>query len=161
MDWGSFFAENGAAIFWLLVAVLAAVVESFTCDLVALWFVPGALVAMLLSMFVDLVWIQIAIFLLLSIVMLILTKTVLKKHLPQAKTEKMNADSLIGQHGVVIEEINNIQETGSVKIKGLVWTARTTNDSEVVPPKAIVTVCGIEGVKLICQMQKESKQEIK
>ena len=66
MDWGIFFAENGATIGWMLVAIAAAAIESLTCDLVSIWFVPGAIGALLLSLFVDGVWWQIGLFLVLS-----------------------------------------------------------------------------------------------
>ena len=56
MDFGSFFAESGTTFLWLFVAIAAAIVESMTCDLVAVWFVPGALSAMLLSVFVSSLW---------------------------------------------------------------------------------------------------------
>lgn len=151
MDWGSFFAEYGVALFWLFIAIAAAVVESQTCDLVALWFVPGALTAMVVSLFVDWVWLQIAIFLVLSASTLILAKTVFKKHLPQNKAEKLNADSYVGEHGVVTEEIDNILETGSVKLRGLVWTARSSDDAVRIPVGSVITVCEIAGVKLICE----------
>ena len=151
MDWGSFFAEYGVALFWLIIAIAAAVVESQTCDLVALWFVPGALTAMVVSLFVDWVWLQIVIFLVLSASTLILAKTVLKKHLPQNKAEKLNADSYVGEHGVVTEEIDNILETGSVKLRGLVWTARSSDDAVRIPVGSVITVCEIAGVKLICE----------
>ena len=151
MDWGSFFAEYGVALFWLFIAIAAAVVESQTCDLVALWFVPGALTAMVVSLFVDWVWLQIVIFLVLSASTLILAKTVLKKHLPQNKAEKLNADSYVGEHGVVTEEIDNILETGSVKLRGLVWTARSSDDAVRIPVGSVITVCEIAGVKLICE----------
>lgn len=158
MGLGTFFAENGAAIFWLIVAVAAAVVEGMTCDLVSIWFVPGALAAMLLSLFVDSAWLQITLFLALSVLMLVLMKTVFKKYLPQSKSTKTNADALIGEHAVVQEEINNIYETGSVKVKSLVWTARSVDDSVVIPAGSIVTVTEIRGVKLICKMQSEQEQ---
>ena len=51
--------EGGAAFLWLFVAIAAVVIESTTCDLVAIWFVPGALSAMLLSMFVPFMSVQI------------------------------------------------------------------------------------------------------
>ncbi len=151
MDWSVFIAENAAMIFWLLVAIAAAVVEGLTCDLVSIWFVPGALAAMILSLFVSSVWWQVGLFLVLSVVALVLTKTVFKKYLPQSKPNKMNADALIGSHAIVEEEINNLLETGSVKVKALVWTARSTDDKVVIPSGTIVTVCEIAGVKLICK----------
>ena len=161
MDWGNFFVEYGAAFFWLFFAVAAAVVESQTCDLVALWFVPGALTAMLFALFTDWVWLEITVFLVLSVLMLVLAKTVLKKHLPQHKAEKLNADSYIGEHGVVTEDIDNIRETGSVKLKGLIWTARSDDDAEKIPAGTVITVCEIAGVKLICKPFDAAESEAK
>ena len=160
MDWSNFFIENGAALTWVAVAIAAAVVEGSTCDLVSIWFVPGALSAMLLSLFNDVIGWQIAVFLVVSVVTLILAKTVFKKYLPQSKSVKTNADALIGEYGIVKEEINNLRETGSVKIKALVWTARSTDDAVIIPEGSLVTVCEIEGVKLICKpKESESKPE--
>jgi membrane protein implicated in regulation of membrane protease activity len=159
MDWGNFFAEYGVAFFWLFIAIAAAVVESQTCDLVALWFVPGALTAMVVSLFVDWVWLQIIIFLVLSVSTLVLAKTVFKKHLPHNKAEKLNADSYVGEHGVVTEEIDNILETGSVKLRGLVWTARSNDDAVKIPVGSVITVREIAGVKLICEPYKTEPTE--
>ncbi len=159
MDWGNFFAENIAVFFWLFVAIAAAVVEGMTCDLVSIWFVPGALAAMLLSLFVDSVWWQIAIFLALSVTVLVLTKTVFKKYLPQSKPSSTNADALIGTHGIVEEEIDNLRETGSVKVKALVWTARSTDDSVTIPAGTVVMIREISGVKLICEPQVKKETE--
>ena len=159
MDWGIFLAENGVAIFWLAVAIAAVVIESMTCDLVALWFVPGALGAMLLSLFVDASWVQITLFLLLSVLMLVLAKTVFKKYLPQNKSKtRTNADALIGTHGVVVEDVDNLRETGSVKVKSLVWTARSSDNAVKIPAGTIVTICEISGVKLICKPQIEETE---
>ena len=150
MDWGQFFAENGPAFFWLFVAIAAAITEGMTFGLVAIWFVPGALAAMLVSFFVEAVWVQVAVFLALSVLTLVLTKTVFKKYLPQHKSTRMNADALIEDHGVVTEEINNLRETGSVKVNALIWTARSTDDSVILPVGTLVTIKEISGVKLIC-----------
>ena len=156
MDWGNFFAENGAAFFWLFVALSATATEGLTMGLVSIWFVPGALLAMLLSLFVDSVGIQIAVFLLTSVLFLVLMKTVFKKYLPQnRKKNRMNADALIGARGIVKEEIDNLRETGCVRIKGLEWTARSADDEIRIPVGSIVTVREISGVKLICRVQDE------
>ena len=157
MEWSEFFAAYGAALVWLLIAIVAAIIEGLTCDLVSIWFVPGALAAMLLSFFVDLIGLQIAVFLILSILSLVLAKTVFRKYLPQARPQKLNADALIGEHAVVQEEINNLYETGSVKINGLVWSARSAAEGETIPSGAIVTVCEIKGVKLICKLSEKSE----
>jgi membrane protein implicated in regulation of membrane protease activity len=146
------FMASFAPYFWLFVAISAAVVEGVTLGLVSIWFVPGALAAMLLSFFVPAVGWQIAVFLAVSVATLVLTKTVFRKYLPQSRSTRMNADSLIGDHAVVVEEINNLRETGSVKINALVWTARSTDNAVIIPAGSLVKVEAIEGVKLICSI---------
>ena len=161
MEFGEFLAENGASFFWLFLAIGAAVVEGVTWGLVSIWFVPGALAAMLLSLFVDSVWLQIFVFLVFSVLTMVLTKTVLKKYLPQNRSAKTNADALIGTHGIVEEEIDNIKETGSVKLRGMMWTARSADEAVVIPAGTVVTVCEITGVKLICKPRNETAPETK
>ena len=157
MEWSEFFATWGAALVWLLIAIVAAIIEGLTCDLVSIWFVPGALAAMLLSFFVDLIWLQITVFLILSILSLVLAKTVFKRYLPQSRPQNLNADALIGMHAVVQEEINNLYETGSVKVNGLVWSARSVAEGDMIPAGSIVTVREIRGVKLICEWSDRSE----
>lgn len=150
--------EGGAAFLWLFVAIAAVVIESTTCDLVAIWFVPGALSAMLLSMFVPFMSVQIAVFLLISITVLVLAKTVFKKYMPKAKKNALNADAMIGARAVVTEEINNLHGTGCVKVNGVAWTARATDPEATIATGCIVIVKQIEGVKLICEMEDDNQE---
>lgn len=158
MDLQALINEGGAAFLWLFVAIAAAVVESLTCDLVAIWFVPGALAAMLLSIFVPSFGWQIALFLTLSVVVLILAKTVFKKYMPKAKKNVMNTDALIGARAVVTETIDNLHGSGSVKVGGAVWTARATDPEATIEKDSIVIVREISGVKLICEPEEEAQE---
>ena len=142
---------GGATFFWLFVAIAAVIIESVTCDLVAIWFVPGALTAMLLSMFIPIMGVQIAIFLILSVVVLVLAKTVFKKYMPKARKNALNADAMIGARAVVTEEIDNLHGTGCVKVNGVAWTARSVDPEATIAEGCIVIVKQIEGVKLICE----------
>ena len=148
-----FLIQNGAFIFWAIVAVLALIIEAMTADLVSCWFAPSALVAMILSPFVKTIWIQVVIFLGLSILLLAIGRGLVKKKLDTKKVN-LNADSLIGKTGVVQETIDNISETGSVKIAGLVWTARSANGDKI-PEGSVVIIREIQGVKLICELRKD------
>ena len=152
-----FLIQNGAFIFWAIVAVLALLIEAMTAELVSCWFAPSALVAMILSPFVKQIWIQVIVFLGLSIFLLVVARGIVKKKLAVRKTN-LNADSLIGKTGVVQEPINNISETGSVKIAGLIWTARSVNGEEI-PEGAVVIIRDIQGVKLICEPKTEPDQK--
>ena len=157
MDLQQLIIGGGATFLWLFVAIAAAVIESMTCDLVAIWFVPGALSAMLLSIFVPSIGWQIAVFLILSVAVLVLAKTVFKKYMPKVRKNVMNTDALIGARAVGAEEINNLHGTGSVKVNGVVWTARAVDPNATVEAGSVVIVKQIEGVKLICEPEENTQ----
>ncbi len=145
---GAFFAEYGLMLFWAAIAILAFAVEAATADIVSIWFIPGAVLSMILSLWVDQFWIQLVVFFVFSIGMLLLTGKRFKKN--NAKKSDFNADSVIGAIGTVQETVDNLRETGSVKVKGLVWTARSADDGAVIPEGTLVEIKEISGVKLIC-----------
>ena len=151
---GGFFAEYGLALFWVAIIALAAVVEAETCDLVAIWFVPGAITAMILAFCGVELWIQAVVFIAVSAVSLTLFFSVFKKRIPKKKAIPTNADALIGAKGIVEEKIDNLHETGSVKLRGLVWSARSADEAVTIEAGSIVTVEKIVGVKLICRLER-------
>ena len=84
-----FFIQNGAFICWAAVAVLALIVEALTSELVSCWFAPSALVAMILSPFVKDLRIQLIVFLGLSILLLAVGRTLVKKKMKYVKNVKI------------------------------------------------------------------------
>ena len=63
-----------------------------------------------------------------------------------------NADSLIGETATVTEDIDNLSETGAAKIRGLVWTARSSDDGVRIESGKHVKVKEIRGNKLIVEI---------
>ena len=151
-----FLMEHGAFVVWGLIAVTALIVEAITTELVSCWFAPGAIFAMIMSGYEVPLWVQILTFLLTSAILLFVTRMWFKKHPLKPKETDLNADSLIGEIGIVQEEINNLAESGSVKIRSLVWTARSADNETVIPAGTAVTVTEIRGVKLICKPNEET-----
>ena len=133
---------------WLAVLVLAVVTEALTSDLVAIWFLPAALVSLIMSLFPAPIWLQILVFIAAGIVLVISTRPLCRKLL-KGKTEKTNAEALIGKICVVTEEIRNIDEVGEVKVGGLHWSARAEDPTRVIAVGEHVVVMEIQGVKLI------------
>lgn len=130
---------------WMAVVVVALLLEAITMGLVSIWFVPGALFALTLSLLsFELHW-QIIAFAATSAVTLFLGLTIKRK-----KT-KTNVDSVIGKTALIIEEVNNIEGRGAAKLGGQVWTARSKNPNETLLPGDQVIVLAVEGVKLICR----------
>ena len=112
---------------------------------------PGALAALILSALNLPIWLQAIAFLFLSVLMLALSKTIFKKYIRKKPIIKTNSDALIGETAVVIEEINNIEGRGQVKINAQIWSARSTNAADIIAKGCLIKIISIEGVKLICE----------
>ena len=142
---------------WFGLAVVLIIVECFTIDLVAVWFAISALVmGIVASIFNELgVWWQIFIFLILAAILLIATRPLVKKILKKSKDSETNLELILGHTGMVTERIENDLSQGSVKINGLVWTARSS-DNSVIDQDTLVIVKKIDGNKLIVE-KKENK----
>ena len=141
-------------IAWLVLVAVLLVIEAVTVGLTTIWFAGGALVAAVASWLGAGEIVQWILFLAVSLVLLIFTRPVAVKYMNR-KVSHTNADSRIGKKAVVIQEINNLAQTGQVKINDLEWMARTENDDSVIPEKTIVVIREIEGVKLIVEEEKE------
>ena len=105
---------------WLAITVILAIIEMSTANLVSIWYIISGILTMIISLFIDNIVIQCAIFVLGGTLLLILTKDAIKKILPE-KT-KTNIDRIIGMKGIVTEKITK-KTPGEVKVDGKYWTA--------------------------------------
>ena len=138
---------NFAALIWLGL-LLAFLIAEAACaiHLISIWFAAGALVAMIASLLGAQVWLQVTLFVVVSVALLVLLWPFVKKFLNPAH-EKTNVDSVIGATGVVTAAIDNIAATGTVKLGAMEWTARSTS-GESIDAGSVVVVDRIEGVKV-------------
>lgn len=134
---------------WLLLAAIFIIIEIVTLGLTTIWFAGGAFVAAIAGAFGANLAIQILCFVVVSVLLLVLTRPLAIKHL-DSKTEKTNAEALVGQNAVVITKIDNLNGTGQAKINGMEWTARATDDS-IINKGETVKIIEIQGVKLIVE----------
>lgn len=134
-------------IIWAAAILILGVLEGITVQLVSIWFVFGAIAALIASLCGANLTVQIIVFIAVSIISLLVTRPLVKKKLT-AKKERTNADRCIGLDGVVSERIDNLKPSGLVKVDGKLWTARSA-DGSIIEPESIVKVEKIEGVKLI------------
>ena len=141
-------------IIWLAATALLIIIEIATLGLTTIWFAAGALCAFLIAIAGLHLAVQIAIFMVVSLVLLFLTRPWAVKYL-NSKTTKTNAEAIVGRTVRVTIGINNLKEQGQVVVNGLEWTARSTDDTVTFKPDDMVTVVGIQGVKLIVEGQKK------
>lgn len=140
-------AENTMFIIWAAAIILFGVLEAITAQLVSIWFVIGAVAALIAAFCGANLTVQVIVFIAVTILALAITRPLVKKYV-SPKRERTNADRVLGQTGVVIEEINNINATGQVKVDGKIWTARS-QDNSIIPIDSQITIKEISGVKLI------------
>ena len=95
------------AVFWLTLFVILLVIEIFTLGLTTIWFAGGALASWVLALLNVSLPVQIVVFLVVSIVLLVLTRPVAVKYFNR-KRERTNAEGLIGQTAVVTETIDSV-----------------------------------------------------
>lgn len=134
---------------WLSLAVILAVVEISTTQLVSIWFVIGAAATAVMSSTIikgNLV-LQIIAFILISTIALLLTRPLVRK-IRKQELISTNSDRNIGKSGVVIADINPENGKGMVRIGSEKWSAKSFQNY-VIKEGTNIKVVAIEGVKLV------------
>ena len=141
---------------WIVLMVVFLVVEA-ACPihLVSIWFAVGALIASVVSLLGGQLWLQITLFLVASAALFAAFWPFVKKVLNPHRTAT-NVDAIVGTEGYILEDVDNLNAAGKVKLGGMEWTARSATGAPI-PKGTLVKVDRIEGVKAIVS---EVKQEI-
>lgn len=140
--------------FWLVLAIVFAAVELATVGLVSIWFAAGAFAALLVAVLHGNLILQVIVFLAVSIVLLVSTRSWAKKYL-NSRIQKTNVDSVIGEKTRLTERVSNLDQTGKAVVLGQEWTARAAHDNEIIEQGELVEVVAVSGVKLIVKRLKE------
>ena len=132
---------------WIGIIIAALIVEALTAGLTSIWFIPAAIVGIVLELFKVPQAIQIVAFLVMSLVGVLFLRRFSKKATHVATNV---TDMVIGGEAIVTERIDSLEETGEVKIDGKRWSARL-EDGGTAEIGDHVQVVRITGVKLICK----------
>ncbi|MDR3330811.1 MAG: NfeD family protein [Endomicrobium sp.] len=133
-------------IVWFLTAIILIIFEIlvpsfffFVCLAV------GAIFAAIMAYFISLIWLELIIFAVVSILSLYFMIPVSWKMISKSKSVFSNVDALIGSEAVVSEKIAP-SRIGFVKVLGEVW--RASSDTEIEAGE-IVKIKSVEGTTLI------------
>jgi len=137
-----------SSTFWLILFIVLVVIELITVGLVSVWFAFGAVAAFITSYFTDNMFIQIPVFVVVSIVSLIVTRPLVKKW-SSKNIIQTNVNKLIGETAIVLEDLSKTN-IGKVKVNGQIWSAINSEKGKIKKEEE-VEVLSIEGVKLIVQ----------
>lgn len=124
-------------IIWLVILVAGVLIEASTLSLVSIWFAAGALAAGFAALFGAPFGVQILVFLTVSVILLCVTRPLLKKLMPKGYIPT-NGELDIGKAALVIETVNTAAGTGRVRFDGVDWGARTENGAVIDEGKTVV-----------------------
>lgn len=133
-------------ILWLAAIVLFVFLEAATAGIVSLWFIGGSLVAFITALLHGSLTLQIILFFVVSIALLVLFRPLVKKLMAPGKA-RTNADRLLDREALVIESIDNLRETGAIRVGGVYWTAKSA-DGTPISEGTKVRIQRIEGAKV-------------
>lgn len=135
---------------WLGILAFLLIVEAVTAGLTTIWFAGGALVAAVAAYAGAGFAIQIILFLVVSLILVIFTRPVALR-IMNREVEGTNVNSLPGKRAVVTRDIDNLAQTGQVRLNDVEWTARANRDDHIIPQGTVVKILEVKGVKLIVE----------
>lgn len=136
MDWWVY------AIIWGAIFLTCIIIEINTTDLTCIWFCISSLVSLFLAIFKANIYVQLIVFALLTIILIIATRPLVKK-LAQRETIHTNADKVLDMVGIVTKVIP-AGEIGEVKVNSELWRAISieTEDIEIGEKVIIKSITG-------------------
>ena len=138
---------------WMVVAALFFVGEIFTAAFFLLWFGVGAALAGILALIGAGPFWQWGVFIVVSLVLFAVSRRFAERFTKQ-QPPGIGADRFIGKIGVVLEEIDNVNNTGRIRIDKEEWRA-DSDAGDVIPPGEKVHVTRVVGTHLVVEILKE------
>lgn len=136
-----------AAVIWLIVAFGLAGAEALTGDMSLLMLSGGAVAAGGSSWLGVPLWADGAVFLVVSVLLLVLVRPALRRRLTPTQGLRTGMKALEGKNALVLDRV--ARDEGQVRVDGQVWTARPLNDGDVFEPGELVTVMNIDGATAV------------
>jgi membrane protein implicated in regulation of membrane protease activity len=133
----------GSWIVWLVLAAVLGVAEIMTTTLAFGLIAVGAVVAGVVGVAGAGLPFQLIAFAVASAAGLGVVRPIAVRHIKQPPLLRTGTSALVGRSAKVVEEITD--DGGKVRIGGELWSARSYDESQVIPVGSSVDVFAIEG----------------
>jgi membrane protein implicated in regulation of membrane protease activity len=141
---------------WMAIAGIFVIGEIFTAGFFLLWFGIGAALAGILAILgLGFGW-QLGAFVVVSGVLFIVSRRFAERF-SKKQPPGIGADRFIGKECVVLEEIDNIKNTGRVRLKKEEWRA-DSETGEIIPAGKRVEVTRLDGTHLVVKILEEQEE---
>jgi len=140
---------------WMFIAAIFVVAEIFTAGFFILWFGIGAAIAGVLALLgAHVVWQWVA-FVIISAFLFALSRRFAERF-TKKQPPGVGADRFVGKIGVVLEDIDNINNTGRVRIDKDEWRADSETE-EAIAKGTRVVVTRLDGTHLVVKVYKKGE----
>ncbi|MGC1208886.1 MAG: NfeD family protein [Ornithinimicrobium sp.] len=144
MDW----LRETQWLWWTAAALILGLIEIASLDLVFTMLAAAAIVAAITAFLGATFPFQVIAFVVTAVILLALLRPLLLRRLKlTGPAPHTNADANVGQRAEVLEAVTD--RSGSVKLRGEQWTARTVGPDEQLAPGQMVNVIRIEGATAV------------
>ena len=140
---------------WMAIAALFIIGEIFTQGFFLLWFGIGAAVAGVLAIFGLGVGWQLGAFVVFSGVLFAVSRQFAEK-ISKKQPPGIGADRFIGLEGIVLEEIDNVKNTGRVRVQKDEWRADSETE-EIIPEGERISVTRLDGTHMVVKIKREEE----
>jgi membrane protein implicated in regulation of membrane protease activity len=140
---------------WMALAALFIVGEIFTQGFFLLWFGIGAAVAGLLAILGLGVGWQLGAFVVVSGVLFVVSRRLAEK-ISKKQPPGIGADRFVGLEGIVLEKIDNVKNTGRVRVQKDEWRA-DSETGELIPEGEKIVVTRLDGTHMVVKIKREEE----
>lgn len=135
---------------WMITAGVFFIMEMITAGFFLFWFGVGAAAAGLAALFGFSIPVQWGCFVVVSIALVAVSRKFADK-IGKKQPSGIGADRSVGKKGVVLEEIDNINNTGRVRLEKEEWRAES-DTGEVIQKGRLVEVVKLSGTHLVVKV---------
>lgn len=133
---------------WMILGTILVIAEIFTAGFFLLWFGIGAFVAGIVALTGGSQILQLLSFAVVSGLLFAASRKIAER-ITKPPTPGIGANRFLGKRGVVLERIDNITNTGIVRIDQDEWRAYSENDNVIIPEGKLVEVIDVRGTHLV------------
>lgn len=143
------FIPNVMPWIWTGILVICIVIECFTFSLTTIWAALASVPLIFISRTSLSLQVQILIFAVITLLLIIGTRSLALKLLRKEKNENIN--NLEGQKVIVTKKITATEKGEAKASNGVIWTAKSNNSSEI-EKDSVCRILKIEGNTLIVEL---------
>lgn len=126
-------------IIWLIMLIIFVVIEIISTGITSVWMAVASGAAAVSAALDAPAWLQFVVFVGTSFILFAFVRPKVKRNY-DLKKRRNSEQTLVGDRGLVISEVDNLKRIGLVRIRGREWNARCNENGVVLPEGTVVRI---------------------